>query len=413
MRLLAFVIMVSALVGALLPATGCGGKKPQATREERPQLTEEEIEQQRLEKRIARLNQQFRELDRLRKQEPLNFGRHLDEVERIRTGASGTPLIARVEKVQAEIEQAREAYTAEQVQKLKEAAASDISEGNYEQVLDLCFEFQQNEALLGITDAWSEFVEFERKMQTFSRAERDARKALLRAGQYKDQLEYATAIGILIAFPDRYQGTPYYEEVQERIDEYMPLYLTEKKKRDEILDIKFEELEIDEALTLFETFNEDEKVVWKGVEGVVEGDNDNEKASVIMIGDRNWSDFILECSLKYKGETLKMGIGAGKRYGRGRLTFAPYNFPDFPEDEWVKLRITVNEGRIEYLDRETREQIKRPSGKDFETGGLAIFCFPGQKIWIKDVQAKIINKVAEKKEGADASSDDSDKSSDK
>ncbi len=399
-RLALFLVLCLSLVVA-----GCGGSKKAAPKDEEPEMTAEEVAAEVQKRRLESIKSNFERAKKLVRKNPTDFFTNTENLQGILVGAMGTRY---EEDIQAEIDQQEQGlkdFADKQLDELMVEVETHMSKKDWDEAERTLIRFAQNEDAFRALPAWNRYEEMIEEIKIKGMAEGEARTLLGRATKYKLQGETARAIGMLVAFPNKYRDTSEYAQIEETIASYMEDYRVERAERDKEDAVPFVDLEMDEYLSNFHhVMLSGDVTVWNGVDGVAEGDNSGELPAPLVLGTSEWENWTVEFTVKYTGdEPFRLGVTAGEtRFSRGKQQWATYPFPDLDEDEWHTLRVIVSDGEIEVRDVTTGSKLKEGVPKANATGGIAFFIMPGQKMFLKDVRYKIVSKIeAPKEEGGD------------
>jgi len=385
-----FVGCISVLV------VGCGGKKSEPLVEPEPELSPEEVAAETERRRLSSIKAS---LDRVKKQikrDPTDFFTNMDNLRGVLYGAGGTKYDKEVRAlIEAQEEGLRE-LAEEQLDALVDEAAKHSEKEDWDEAERVLTQYEQNEEAYSDLPAWQRYEEMIDEVKTSGMAEREARLLLAKSMKFKRQGEVARAIGMLIAFPDKFTKTRHYGDVKAQIASFMEEYEVMRNAQAKEDAIAFTELVIDEFLSNFDhVMRSGDEDVWEGVDEVAEGDNDGESPAPLVLGTEEWEHWSVEFTVKFSGDVpFRLGITMGvTRFSSGKQQWATYPFPDLDEDTWHTIRVTLSDGEFDVRDVSTGTKLKDSVPKANATGGLAFFLMPGQKMFVKDIKFKVTSKI--------------------
>ena len=257
-------------------------------------------------------------------------------------------------------------------------------------------------SLFSETEALKMWIAKLEEIQLFMEAESRHDEVKIKAENYRRNEELAKAIGVLVSYNDAYKITSYHEEIQGLIAEYFEEYKQAKAEKKETLNIPFVKVEIDKFLSSFTLHNDPDIEVWAGVDGVIEGENGGSKLAQITLGDDNWKDWILEFEIKVPADQeLKLGITSGVVPGRKEKKNYDGHRLNLESAEWVPLRIELMGGTLKILNVQSLEVLNDKENPYFPQGGFAIILAPGEKVFVRNVQYKVLVKAGEKEEAGE------------
>ncbi|MEM7263541.1 MAG: hypothetical protein AAF488_16255 [Planctomycetota bacterium] len=393
------LIFTLAIVTAGLSGCGGGGGSNSSEPEQtEPEKSPEELAAEAEEQRLDHIKRQFDLAKKQIRKAPSDFFNHIDNLQGILVGASGTKYEEPLKEAIAEQNKALEDFADKQLDGLLTEAKTYLEKEDWYEAEQTLERFEQNAAAFSNLPAWERYQDELERVRIASDAEHVSQTVLGRAAKFRRQGELARALGILIGYPEVYSGTSYHAQVQKTVEEYLVDYKLELAEREKADAIPFVDLEIDEYLSNFDVVGRaGEDDVWSGVDGVVEGSNESDdpnNRAIIVLGTDEWEDWVVEFSVKYKDGKLRLGITNGlPTYGGSEKQFATYSFPDVEEGEWVQMRVEVREGMFNVINVDDGTPMKEDVGKAYQTGGFAVWLFPGQQVFLKDIRYKVLTQV--------------------
>lgn len=402
---------------SLVGAVGCGGGKPEQTETQTtPVKTPEELAAEREAQKLETIQHNIDFIKKGVTEPDANWDRLVSGAGSTKALAQGTKFEKEAAKLPDLVREGREVAAERAYLALLRKAEIEAAKGYWDDAQEVLLAFEQHQGVYGQTAVWPVWQEKCAEFSRASRAEVVHKQILRQAEGYAAQLEYAKAIAVLSAFSDQYAGTPYYERVQDAMGEYVAAYKAAKQEEQaETQDAVFVEMAagLPGDFGIVEPDPDAEVWSWDEDEGHARGVNAGDRPAGLLIGDSSWDEYVVEFRVRVTGdEPLALGVTSQRRFSQDQ--YAIYRISDVRPDEWYHLRVEVRNGRVRFIDIEAEDDIRARSRKQCPTGGVGIFCLPGQKVYVKDARYKIYSQI-KKEEGSgdgegegDASGDDDD-----
>lgn len=399
---------------ALLVVVGCGGSKPEKSEAEvKPVKTPEELAAEREAQKLETIQHNIEFVKKGVTEPDANWDRLASGAASTQALAAGTKFEKEAAKLPDLVREGREVAAEKEYLALLRKAEIEAAKGYWDDAQEVLLAFEERQEVFGKTAVWPVWQEKCLEFSRASRAEVLHKQILRQAEGYAAQLEYAKAIAVLSAFSDQYAGTPYYERVQDAMGEYVAAYKTAKQEeRAETQDTVFVEMAagLPGDFGIREPDAEAEVWTWDDDEGHAKGVNnfeDEAKRAALLIGDSTWEEYVVEFRIRVTGEDpLTIGVTSMRRFNEEQ--YPDYTFPDVRPGEWYHLRIEVRHGRVRFIDIEAEDDIRGRDRKRCPTGGICIYCLPGQKVYLKDARYKIYSQMKKEEEGSGEGEGDGD-----
>lgn len=399
-------------VGIALPfcISGCGGGGNSApVIEAEPEKTPEELAAIQREAHLKELEKQIKMAEKLYDERKADFAANLPDFqtnfESIKYGARGTKFEQKAQSLVDRLDKDRRDWIAAQFEKALTQIDELQEQTHYDEAEQELTEWGTRIALDHYFQDTATYKKYEEKIEDLRiafDAGQDARVVLEKARSYKGQGDLAKAIGLLVAFPDKYNKTPFYAEVQETIAAYLEDYKVIADQRAEEAKIPFVDVAIDEYMSEFSAADAGDTKTWTVVDGVIHGENTSAEANgILTLSESDWRHYTVEFELKYTttDEPIRLGVTAGKQPFQQQATFAFYQLHDLAEDEWIPFRVEVKEGFVYIHENSSGAwNLISDSRKEFPSGGIAFWLKPGQTLDLKSFRIKVTEKVAPEEE---------------
>lgn len=396
---LEFTVIFLALLLAAGLTPGCGSSEPPPlTEPPQPELSPEELKRIQAEAYLKSLRGKFANLKRRVEQGPDRYEENLFNLEGFAFTVEGTVLEAEVKRLIVEQTAVRDRFAKQELDSLVTRADEFVADGNFADAEIALSEFDTEK--FGSTPALGVWQKKLEDVKRLGEAENDYNRLTRRARSYSRQEEYAKAIGLLETFSDDFKSTHFYPEVQTLIEDYFAIYREKKQEESATLAIEWVDLPVDTYLSSFRTYSDRDTEVWTADdEGVISAENSSEQIAQLEVGEDSWASYIVEFeAMVPSGQDFRVGVTAGIRPGQNIKNYDGHTL-DLETDEWVKIRVELQDGLVSITDIENFENLDQPSAPYFPLGGMAIVLLPGEEVQLRNFRYKVFKGGESSQEG--------------
>ena len=384
------VLLPISLILLACLTSGCGSEAPPPTIEPtQPERTPEELRRMVAEADLKRNREKIGRIKERIQQDSSRFDDHLFNLRGLELAVEGTSLEAELKRLIVEQSAVREKFAMQRFESLSEEASKFVADGNFADAEITLSRFDPEESFLDTPahKAWQNRLE---EIQRLGEAENDYNRITRRARSYSRQEEYAKAIGLLETFSDEYKTTHYYPEIQDLIKEYFVIYREKKQEETATLSIEWVVLPVDPYLSSFRTYSDRDTEVWTADDdGVISATNGSDEIAQLEVGEDSWESYVVEFEAMVPlGQDFRIGVTSGIRPGQNIKNYDGHSL-DLDTDDWVKVRVQLQDGLVSITDIENFENLDHPSAPYFPIGGMAIVLLPGEEVQLRNFRYKV------------------------